>query len=86
MLQLWDYFAADLRQTPAFPATLCTSTGDAEIGPDARERLCDHDVAALGSHADAPLHYGARLLRSATSTLDPFLGSCRVIHAIGKAR
>ena len=39
----------------------------------------------LGAHADAPLHYGARApARSARVDLDPFLGPCRVIHAIDK--
>lgn len=38
----------------------------------------------LGSHADAPLHYGRAAAAIGQVDLDPFLGSCRVIHAIDK--
>jgi arylformamidase len=36
----------------------------------------------LGAHADAPLHYGVDAPDIAAVALDPFLGPCRVIHAI----
>ena len=36
----------------------------------------------LGAHADAPLHYGVDAPAIADVPLDPFLGPCRVIHAI----
>ena len=39
----------------------------------------------LGAHADAPLHYGRAPPRSAGVDLDPFLGPCRVMHAIDGA-
>ena len=38
----------------------------------------------LGAHADAPLHYGRDAAAIGLVDLDPFLGRCRVIHAIGK--
>lgn len=38
----------------------------------------------LGSHADAPLHYGKGAAAIGAVDLDPFLGRCRVIHAIGE--
>ena len=38
----------------------------------------------LGSHADAPLHYGRAAAAIGEVDLDPFLGSCRVIHALQK--
>lgn len=38
----------------------------------------------LGAHADAPLHYGKDAPAIGHLDLDPFLGRCRVIHAIGK--
>ena len=38
----------------------------------------------LGSHADAPLHYGRAAAAIGEVDLDPFLGACRVIHAMGK--
>ena len=37
----------------------------------------------IGAHADAPLHYGAGAATIGQVGLDPFLGPCRVIHAIG---
>jgi arylformamidase len=38
----------------------------------------------VGAHADAPLHYDADGATIGNLDLAPFLGSCRVIHAIGK--
>ena len=58
---------------------------DAEIGPG-----CPVNVSAitmsphLGAHADAPLHYGRDAAAIGAVDLDPFLGRCRVIHAIDK--
>ena len=40
----------------------------------------------LGSHADAPLHYGQNAAAIGQVDLEPFLGPCRVIHAIGKGK
>jgi arylformamidase len=40
----------------------------------------------LGAHADAPLHYGSGAPAIGEVPLDPFLGRCRVIHAIGKGQ
>ena len=59
----------------------------AQIGPG-----CPVNVSAitmsphLGAHADAPLHYGPDAPAIGAVDLDPFLGRCRVIHAIGKRR
>ena len=36
-----------------------------------------------GAHADAPLHYDADGASVGTLDLTPYLGPCRVIHAIG---
>lgn len=58
-----------------------------QIGPG-----CPVNVSAitmsphLGSHADAPLHYGKDAPAIGAVDLDPFLGRCRVIHAIDKGR
>ena len=38
----------------------------------------------VGAHADAPLHYGAEGAAIGALDLGPYLGPCRVIHAIGK--
>ncbi len=37
----------------------------------------------VGTHADAPLHYDASGAAIGAVDLAPFLGPCRVIHAIG---
>jgi arylformamidase len=36
-----------------------------------------------GAHADAPLHYDADGAASGALSLEPYLGPCRVIHAVG---
>lgn len=38
----------------------------------------------LGAHADAPLHYASGGSAVGALDLDPFLGPCRVIHAIDR--
>lgn len=72
--------------TPAFPGdTSYQQRWAAQLGPG-----CPVNVSAitlsphLGAHADAPLHYGAGAPAIGDVDLDPFLGRCRVLHAIGK--
>ncbi len=86
MRKLWDISPPLSEQSPAFPGdTVYRQRWTAEIGPG-----CPVNVSAitmsphLGSHADAPLHYGREAAAIGQVDLDPFLGSCRVIHAIGK--
>ena len=86
MRKLWDISPPLSEQTPAFPGdTIYQQRWTAEIGPG-----CPVNVSAitlsphLGSHADAPLHYGSAAAAIGQVDLDPFLGSCRVIHALGK--
>jgi arylformamidase len=56
-----------------------------QIGPG-----CPVNVSAitlsphLGAHADAPLHYGEGAAPIGDVDLEPFLGRCRVVHAIEK--
>jgi arylformamidase len=87
MRTLWDISPPISDQTPAFPGdTVYQQRWMAEIGPG-----CPVNVSAitmsphLGSHADAPLHYGRAAAAIGEVDLDPFLGPCRVIHAIGTA-
>ena len=86
MRKLWDISPPISERSPAFPGdTIYQQRWTAEIGPG-----CPVNVSAitmsphLGSHADAPLHYGRGAAAIGQVDLDPFLGSCRVIHAIGK--
>ena len=86
MRKLWDISPPVSDQTPAFPGdTLYQQRWIAQIGPG-----CPVNVSAitlsphLGAHADAPLHYGQGAPAIGHVDLDPFLGRCRVIHAMGK--
>ena len=86
MRVIWDISPAISAETAAFPGdTAYSQRWNAEIGPG-----CPVNVSAitmsphLGAHADAPLHYGRGASAIGQVDLDPFLGPCRVIHAIGK--
>lgn len=88
MRQLWDISPPLSQSTPAFPGdTTYQQRWTARIGPG-----CPVNVSAitlsphLGAHADAPLHYGEGAPPIGHVALDPFLGRCRVIHAIGTGR
>ena len=87
MRKLWDISQPISQQTPAFPGdTLYQQRWTAEIGPGCPVNVCAITMSPhLGSHADAPLHYGREAAAIGHVDLDPFLGSCRVIHAIGKS-
>jgi arylformamidase len=82
---LWDISPPVDASTPAFPGdTSYTQTWNAQIGPN-----CPVNVSALtmsphlGAHADAPLHYDPSGQSVGELDLAPYLGPCRVIHAIG---
>ena len=84
MPRVWDISPPISPATPAFPGdTVYQQRWVAEIGPG-----CPVNVSAitmsphLGAHADAPLHYGRDAVPIGLVDLDPFLGRCRVIHAI----
>ena len=86
MPRLWDISPPISPATPAFPGdTTYQQRWNAEIGPG-----CPVNVSAitmsphLGAHADAPLHYGKDAPAIGAVDLEPFIGRCRVIHAIGK--
>ncbi|MCB2069885.1 MAG: arylformamidase [Ottowia sp.] len=70
---------------PVFPGdTPYQQHWSAEIGPG-----CPVNVSAItlsphvGAHADAPLHYDPAGAAIGALDLAPYLGPCRVIHAIG---
>ena len=86
MRRVWDISPPLSPATPAFPGdTVYSQRWSAQIGPG-----CPVNVSAvtmsphLGAHADAPLHYGAGASAIGDVDLDPFLGVCRVIHAIDR--
>lgn len=86
MPRLWDISPPLFTSTPAFPGdTRYQQHWVAEIGPDSPVNVSAITLSPhLGAHADAPRHYGKNACAIGAVDLEPFLGPCRVIHAIGK--
>lgn len=85
--RLWDISPPVHAASPVFPGDArYEQRWAATIAPG-----CPVNVSTLtlsphtGAHADAPLHYDAAGAAVGTLELTPFLGPCRVIHAIGAA-
>lgn len=83
--QLWDISPPVHAGAPVFPGdTPYTQAWGARIGPG-----CPVNVSTLtlsphtGAHADAPLHYDDAGAAAGALALEPYLGRCRVVHAIG---
>ncbi len=86
MPRLWDISPPVSAASPVFPGdTAYAQRWTAEIAPG-----CPVNVSAItlsphvGAHADAPLHYDPQGAAIGAVDLDPYLGPCRVIHAIGR--
>ncbi len=86
MPSLWDISPPVDARSPVFPGdTPYRQEWAAQIAPG-----CPVNVSSLtlsphvGAHADAPLHYDPEGLPVGALDLEPYLGRCRVIHAIGK--
>jgi len=84
MKKIWDISPPIHTGSPVFPGdTAYSQRWAAQIAPD-----CPVNVSAItlsphvGAHADAPLHYDQQGLSVGMLELFPFLGPCRVIHAI----
>jgi arylformamidase len=85
MQRLWDISPPVSSAAPVFPGdTPYAQVWAARIGPG-----CPVNVSAVtlsphvGAHADAPLHYDDAGAGIGRLDLAPYLGRCRVIHAIG---
>jgi arylformamidase len=85
MPRIWDISPPVHADSPVFP-------GDAAFNQDWAARIgpgCPVNVSTLrlsphtGAHADAPLHYDDQGAAVGELDLEPYLGRCRVIHAIG---
>jgi arylformamidase len=83
-LRLWDLSPPVHAASPVFPGdTPYAQAWVARIGAD-----CPVNVGALtlsphiGAHADGPLHYDDAGAAIGAVDLGPYLGRCRVIHAI----
>src|SRR5690606_22963074 len=86
MPRLWDISAPVHAGAPVFPGdTPYTQEWAASIAP-----ACPVNVSTLtlsphvGAHADAPLHYDPEGAPVGALDLAPYLGRCRVIHAIAR--
>jgi arylformamidase len=85
MKRIWDISAPVHAGAPVFPGdTPYAQEWTAQLAPGcpvnvSRITLSPH----VGSHADAPLHYDNAGATIGAVGLEPYLGPCRVIHAIG---
>lgn len=86
--RLWDISPPVDAQSPVFP-------GDTPYGQEWASQMgadCPVNVTCIqlsphvGAHADAPLHYDPQGLAVGELGLAPYLGPCRVVHAIGLGR
>ncbi len=84
-MTLWDISPPISPDTPTFPGdTPFGATWTARIGPGCPVNLSAITLSPhVGAHADAPLHYGADAPSIDGVSLEPYLGRCRVVHAIG---
>lgn len=85
MARLWDISPPVHAGSPVFPGDARYQQRWAAVfGP-----ACPVNVSTItlsphtGAHADAPLHYDPDGVAVGALELEPFLGPCRVVHAIG---
>jgi arylformamidase len=85
MSRLWDISPALGPATPPFPGDQAyEQRWTARIGPGCPVNLSALTLSPhLGAHADAPLHYADGAPAIGEVSLEPYLGPCRVIHAVG---
>jgi arylformamidase len=84
MKKIWDISPPVDAYSPVFAGdTAYRQTWAAQITPG-----CPVNVSAItlsphvGAHADAPLHYDPQGQTAGTLDLTPYLGPCRVVHAL----
>ena len=85
MTKLWDISPPIAGDSPLFPGDAAyTLQWTARIGPGCPVNLSAITLSPhIGAHADAPLHYADGAPTIGAVALAPYLGPCRVIHAIG---
>lgn len=85
MPRLWDISPLVSPDAPVFPGDApYVLHWTARIGPGCPVNLSAISLSPhVGAHADAPLHYADAGASVDALDLEPFLGPCRVIHAIG---
>lgn len=84
MKKLWDISPPVDVHSPVFPGdTAYQQTWSAQMGGDCPVNVSTITLSPhVGAHADAPLHYDAQGQAVGALDLQPFLGHCRVIHAL----
>lgn len=83
-VKIWDISPPVSPATPTFPGDEPYSLRwTAQLGPGCPVNLSAVTMSPhVGAHADAPLHYANEAPDIAAVELAPYLGPCRVIHAI----
>lgn len=83
--RIWDLSPPVHAGSPVFPGDApYTQVWAARIGPQCPVNLATITLSPhTGAHADAPLHYGDEGVPIGDVDLAPYLGRCRVLHAIG---
>ena len=83
--RIWDISPPVHEGAPVFPGdTPYRQRWAATIAADCPVNVSEITLSPhVGAHADAPLHYTPRGASIGTVDLAPYLGPCRVIHAIG---
>ena len=86
MQRLWDISPPVDARSPVFPGdTPYRQAWNAQIGPGCPVNVSSITLSPhVGAHADAPLHYDPEGRAIGALDLEPYLGRCRVIHAIGR--
>ena len=84
MKKLWDISPPVSPASALFPGDRAyAQEWTATLGPGCPVNLSAVSLSPhIGAHADAPLHYGAGAATIGEVDLTPYLGPCRVIHAI----
>ena len=84
--RIWDISPPVAPGSPVFPGdTPYSQEWSATLAADCPVNVSRITMSPhIGAHADAPLHYDPEGAPIGAVDLSPYLGPCRVIHAIGK--
>ncbi len=84
MKRIWDISPPIHAASPVFPGdTAYHQHWGATISPDCPVNVSTITLSPhIGAHADAPLHYDPTGATAGAVDLLPYLGPCRVIHAL----
>ncbi|WP_284336680.1 arylformamidase [Comamonas sp. NoAH] len=82
--QIWDISAPIHSASPVFPGdSPYQQSWSSSISPQCPVNVSTISMSPhIGSHADAPLHYDAQGQSMGEVNLEPYIGRCRVIHAM----